>query len=77
MILTVSGAEGADFAAEALADKYRQKGLVVATFMTSAQSKKSGEVLDLLEPRDKPDVVIRVKVTKSPYLTVTGMRSQT
>jgi hypothetical protein len=75
MILTVSGAEGAEFTAEALADKYRHEGLTVAMFMTSAQSKKSEEVVDLLYPQNKPDVVIRVKVTKSPYLTVTGMRS--
>ena len=71
MILTVSGAEGADFAAEVLADKYRSEGLVVATF----QNGQTMEVLDLLEPKNKPDVIIRVKVTKSPYLTVTGIRS--
>jgi flagellar biosynthesis/type III secretory pathway ATPase len=33
MILTVSGAEGADFAAEALADKFRSEGRNVVVFM--------------------------------------------
>ena len=77
MILTVSGAEGADFAAEALADKYRSEGKAVTVLhhLNDQHWARISPLGDREADGMPSEVIIRIKRSRSPYLTVTGMRS--